>query len=279
MAVLLVLAAGCSTPSGPGSDGRPGRTSPAAAPSSPVPTDAAGEPFVRPRCAEPVESTYLHAKGAGKRLTPVLLLGRGPRGVVVGAQANGGICQVLPFAQDLAAKGYHVAVFDWTMLQYADNMTTATKALIADGATKVVLGGFSRRTGNRADRARQRARLGPRQRPGRPARASSDRRLPGQGVAVSLNRTSGISRRCGTLAACISGASPPRPRELTARRTPLPDLLHSSRRPETVRRLFCAVGSVPVRPERAPQWTLARSSAPSSSSSASVATSSSATPR
>lgn len=109
-----------------------------------MPTDAAGEPIVRPSCAEPGETTYLHAKSAGARLTPVLLLGRGPRGVVVGAQANGDICQVLPFARGLAGKGYHVAVFDWTMLQYGDNMTSATKALIADGATKVVLGGFSR---------------------------------------------------------------------------------------------------------------------------------------
>ncbi len=141
---VLLLAAGCSNPSGAGSEGGHGRTSPAAAPSSAVPTDAAGDPLVRPRCAEPSEGTFLHAKGAGPRLTSVLLLGRGTRGVVVGAQANGGICQVLPFARDLVGKGYHVAVFDWVTSQYGDDMTSATRALIADGAVKVVLGGFSR---------------------------------------------------------------------------------------------------------------------------------------
>jgi hypothetical protein len=144
LAVLLVLAAGCSTPSGAESEGGLGRTSPATAPSSAVPTDAAGDPLVRPSCAEPGEGTFLHAKGAGARLTSVLLLGRGSRGVVVGAQANGGICQVLPFARELVGKGYHVAVFDWIRSQYGDDMTSATRALIADGAVKVVLGGFSR---------------------------------------------------------------------------------------------------------------------------------------
>jgi dienelactone hydrolase len=50
---------------------------------------------------------------------------------------------MLPFGRDLASKGYHVAVFDWTT-PYGDAMAAATGALIADGATKVVLGGFSR---------------------------------------------------------------------------------------------------------------------------------------
>ena len=140
LVVLLVFAgAGCSAASDP----MPAKTSPAATtPSTPVPTDAAGEPIVRPACAETGDGNYLHAAGP-TRLTPVLLLGQGPRGVVVGGQANGGICQMLPFGRDLASKGYHVAVFDWTT-PYGEAMAAATGALIADGATKVVLGGFSR---------------------------------------------------------------------------------------------------------------------------------------
>jgi len=76
----------------------------------------------------------------------VLLLGTGPRGIVLGAQANGGICQVLPIAQQFVRRGYHVAVFDWSIgnTSYAADMTRATHALLADGARRVVLGGFSR---------------------------------------------------------------------------------------------------------------------------------------
>jgi dienelactone hydrolase len=141
LVVLLVLAVGgCSASSDPLPSGKTSLA--ATTPSTPVPTDAAGEPFIRPGCAEGSEGRYLHAAGA-TRLTPVLLLGQGPRGVVVGGQANGDICQMLPFGRDLASKGYHVAVFDWTT-PYGEAMAAATGALIADGATKVVLGGFSR---------------------------------------------------------------------------------------------------------------------------------------
>jgi pimeloyl-ACP methyl ester carboxylesterase len=139
--ITLVLAdAGCSAQSQP----TPGNTSPAtlSTPSAPVATDAAGDPIIRPRCAEPGDGEYQHAAGP-TLLTPVLVLGQGPRGVVVGAQANGGICQVLPFGRELVSKGYHVAVFDWTR-PYNEAMVAATQALIAAGATKVVLGGFSR---------------------------------------------------------------------------------------------------------------------------------------
>jgi pimeloyl-ACP methyl ester carboxylesterase len=76
----------------------------------------------------------------------ILLLGTGPQGIVLGAQANGGICQVLPIAQQFVRRGYHVAVFDWSIdnTDYAADMTRATHALLADGARRVVLGGFSR---------------------------------------------------------------------------------------------------------------------------------------
>ena len=72
-----------------------------------------------------------------------MLLGTGPRGIVLGAQANGGICQILPIAQRLQARGYHIAVFDWGT-NYATDMTRATRAVLSDGAQRVVLGGFSR---------------------------------------------------------------------------------------------------------------------------------------
>jgi Phospholipase/Carboxylesterase len=127
---LAACAAGSTTPGGSTASG------------APTPTDAAGMFVIRPACATADDGRYLHATGSSG-ITPVLLLGSGPRGVVVGAQADGGICQVLPYARTLVAKGYHVAVFDWTR-PYGDAMTTATRALLDDGAARVVLGGFSR---------------------------------------------------------------------------------------------------------------------------------------
>lgn len=50
---------------------------------------------------------------------------------------------MLPIAERERALGYHVAVFDWSSHAAAD-MRRATQALIADGARRVVVGGFSR---------------------------------------------------------------------------------------------------------------------------------------
>jgi dienelactone hydrolase len=137
LGALLFIGSACArTPAEP--EAQRSQASPTAA----VPTDSAGQQIIRPNCVEPNEGKFLHADGEGEP-TPVLLLGNGGRGVVVGAQANGGLCQTLPYGRELAAKGYHVAVFSWTR-PYAESMAAATRALIADGATKVVLGGFSR---------------------------------------------------------------------------------------------------------------------------------------
>jgi pimeloyl-ACP methyl ester carboxylesterase len=95
----------------------------------------------RPACAG-ADGDY-HRVRVGSGETAVLLLGNGARGVVVGAQANGGLCQTAPFARALATAGYHVAVFDWAT-PYGEAMTAAMRALVAAGARNVVLGGFSR---------------------------------------------------------------------------------------------------------------------------------------
>ena len=62
--------------------------------------------------------------------------------MVVGAQANGGICQTLPFGRELAARGYHVALFEWRLPEDAA-MGAATSVLTEAGARKIVVGGFS----------------------------------------------------------------------------------------------------------------------------------------
>lgn len=137
LVALMLVSSGCvGSPAPPEAPG--GQASPTAA----LTTDAAGQPLVRPACVEPEEGRFLHLGGPADP-TAVLLLGDGPRGVVIGAQANGGVCQTLPFGRELAADGYHVAVFSWTD-PYREAMAAATRALLADGAEKVVLGGFSR---------------------------------------------------------------------------------------------------------------------------------------
>ena len=96
----------------------------------------------RPPCGVPITGRhrYLPSPPAANA---ILLLGTGPRGLVLGAQANGDSCQMLPIAERQQALGYHVAVFDWGS-GYAVDISRATRALFAAGAHRVVVGGFSR---------------------------------------------------------------------------------------------------------------------------------------
>jgi len=81
--------------------------------------------------------------GAGVARRSVLVVGHGPRGLVVGAQANGDLCQTVAFAREVAARGYHVATFDWGS-DYTSAMASATRVLQSAGAQRIVVGGFSR---------------------------------------------------------------------------------------------------------------------------------------
>jgi len=136
LAAIVFAGSGCSLTSSPSHANSSDPALPATA-TSPSP---AGAPYCG---AITGRHRYLASPPARNA---VLLLGTGPRGIVLGAQANGGICQVLPTAQQLARRGYHVAAFDWSIdnTNYAADMTSATRALLADGARRVVLGGFSR---------------------------------------------------------------------------------------------------------------------------------------
>ena len=147
LALLLALAllAGC------GSDGDES-TAPAAGSSSPSPTpspsastpqvDENGFPLPeRPDCAadaggEFVRATTSEGNGAG-----ILVIGTGTGGVVLGPQDNGDICQMLPYAKELAAR-YRVALFDWD--EPRTELPLLAAAAVRDaGAQKVVLGGAS----------------------------------------------------------------------------------------------------------------------------------------
>jgi len=136
LVTIALAGSACSATSAPGHTGSSVPRPSAAATSHPPPPG--------PNCGVITGRHRYLASPPGRNA--VLLLGTGPRGIVLGAQANGDICQVLPIAQQFARRGYHVAAFDWSTgnTNYAADMTRAAHALLADGAHRVVLGGFSR---------------------------------------------------------------------------------------------------------------------------------------
>src|SRR5262249_31633508 len=134
LAAIVVAGSGCSHPSAPSR-----ATSAAATAASPQPSPAG------PSCGVTITGRHRYLASPPGR-NAILLLGAGPQGIVLGAQANGGICQVLPIAQQFARHGYHVAAFDWNTgnSDYGADMTRATHALLADGGRRVGLAGFPR---------------------------------------------------------------------------------------------------------------------------------------
>lgn len=137
--VAIVFAGSGCTDTSPPSRANSAAPAPSATATSPQPSPAG------PSCGVAITGRHRYLASPPAR-TAILLLGAGLRGIVLGAQANGGICQVLPIAQQFARRGYHVAVFDWDSRNgdWGADMTRATHALLADGARRVVLGGFSR---------------------------------------------------------------------------------------------------------------------------------------
>jgi pimeloyl-ACP methyl ester carboxylesterase len=75
--------------------------------------------------------------------TKGVLMGSGPRGVVLSHQQPGSVCQWLEFGRQLAGQGYQVAL--WTVLSAKpeDQIATVTGMLRQAGATKVALVGAS----------------------------------------------------------------------------------------------------------------------------------------
>jgi pimeloyl-ACP methyl ester carboxylesterase len=138
LAAIALACSGCSHTSAP-SRANSLAPAPLATATSPRSSPAG------PSCGVTITGQHRYLASPPAR-NAVLLLGAGPRGIVLGAQANGGICQILPIAQRFARRGYHVAVFDWNIdnTDYGADMTRATHALLADGARRVVVGGFSR---------------------------------------------------------------------------------------------------------------------------------------
>ncbi len=73
-----------------------------------------------------------------------VLLGSGPRGIVLAHGRGGDLCQWLPYARDLAGSGYRVLAYDTRTDTHVDReLAAAVEALRRNGAEQVVVAGSS----------------------------------------------------------------------------------------------------------------------------------------
>lgn len=120
---------------------------PAASPSPsyavlPAMTDAHGHSLPAPDCLFPNEGKLQIANLASQDSALVLLLGKGPKGVLLGPQSDGDICQWMPYARRLVSLGYHVGIYNWAS-PFSQLATTAYNLLRKDGAISIVMMGAS----------------------------------------------------------------------------------------------------------------------------------------
>ena len=151
--LVAALLGGCagSSDTGTTAAGRMSSTSPSpsspSSSSSPTPApsravDANGFPVpTRPDCAADVAGDFVVATTSEGNAGGMLILGTGTRGIVLGPQSDGDICQWLPYAQELATH-FRVALFDWEEPR-EEVPLLAVQQLRKAGATKVVLAGAS----------------------------------------------------------------------------------------------------------------------------------------
>ncbi|WP_117213575.1 alpha/beta hydrolase [Allorhizocola rhizosphaerae] len=129
--VVLVLATGCA-----------GATEPAA-------QESPKGPIAGPNCADSTGNAKHVTFGPSKLVG--IVLGSGSTGIVLAHQNGGSVCQWLDNAVELAEKGYRVLAFDFSGFGgspggspgRSDDVTTAVKAIRAEGVSKVVLMGAS----------------------------------------------------------------------------------------------------------------------------------------
>jgi hypothetical protein len=144
--VAVALLAGCA-----GHDDAQrtaGSSSSARSSSTPSPSastrqlDANGFPLPeRPDCAADAGGSFVRATTSEGNGVGILLIGTGTGGVVLGPEDRGDICQLLPYAEELATR-YRVALYDWKETR-SELPVLAVAALRDAGVRKVVLGGAS----------------------------------------------------------------------------------------------------------------------------------------
>jgi dienelactone hydrolase len=114
---------------------------------------AASLPPIGAECrAESTQGWGVRLTNAAGSSIAAVELGEGPLGVVLAHQSDASLCQWLPYAQVLAAKGYRVLAFDFAgygsstvpkQKTYVEDLRTAVTYLRGQGATKVVIIGAS----------------------------------------------------------------------------------------------------------------------------------------
>ncbi len=122
---------------------RSGRASSSPSPSASTrQVDPNGFPLPeRPDCAAGAGGNYVRATTSEGNGVGFLLIGTGAGGVVLGPQDDGDICQMLPYAEELATR-YRVVLFDWKEPR-PELPVLAAATLRKAGANKIVLGGAS----------------------------------------------------------------------------------------------------------------------------------------
>ncbi len=113
-------------------------------PPSPTVSDAPVSAVVpqQPACAAGDSGDFWVPPGADGAAGAVLVLGSGPRGVVLAPQSDGDICQWINYGRMLAGQGYRVAMFNWAQPSETA-LLGATGRLRELGARRVVLVGAS----------------------------------------------------------------------------------------------------------------------------------------
>lgn len=110
--------------------------------SGPAPTvsDTPTLPVVLPACVRPEDGTPTRVT-TSLGMSDGVMMGQGPRGVVIAHQVNDGMCNYLDLARDLVDRGYRVALY--SQVDPSSDIPGWTGQLAAAGASKVVLLGAS----------------------------------------------------------------------------------------------------------------------------------------
>jgi dienelactone hydrolase len=116
--------------------------------STPTGTLASATPSPQPTCLTPADAATVTTAND----TEIVIVGKGPHGVVLAPQLGGDNCGWMDEVRRLAKAGYHVATFSWALDQ-VNSVPSAAAALTATGVTKIVLIGASAGGGMVLDQA------------------------------------------------------------------------------------------------------------------------------
>jgi pimeloyl-ACP methyl ester carboxylesterase len=137
-AMVLLALAGCAQPG-------PARSHSAASGSAhSSPTVAAGpSPSTDPPCAGSPPVRVLSVRNDNEKI-PVELLGTGRVTVILSNQSDEDRCSWLPFAGNLVARGFRVALWEYAMYPATDELSAIVPAVHRDGRGGVILMGASK---------------------------------------------------------------------------------------------------------------------------------------